>query len=101
MFVEADLSRRQYEIIRSASKELYPYYSVLKKAKRDCYPPKESYKVTETCAEVNLQRFDLKDSIELMIPAEPDSDDSDSDLEVSEETESDQNEEEPWSSSSP
>lgn len=55
IFVEADLSRRQYEIIRSASKKLYPSYSILQKAKSDCYPPKESYQVTETCAQVNLQ----------------------------------------------
>lgn len=32
IFVEAELSRRQYEIIRSASKKLYPSYSVLQKA---------------------------------------------------------------------
>lgn len=55
IFVEADLSRRQYEIIRSASKKIYPSYSILQKAKSDCYPPKESYDVTETCAQLNLQ----------------------------------------------
>ncbi|CAH2101214.1 unnamed protein product [Euphydryas editha] len=55
IFVDADLTRRQYEIIRSASKKLYPSYSILQKAKSDCYPPKESYEVTETCAQVNLQ----------------------------------------------
>lgn len=55
VFVEANLSRRQYEIIRSASKNLYPSYSILQKAKSDCYLPKESFEVTETCAQVNLQ----------------------------------------------
>lgn len=55
VFVEADLTRRQYEIIRSASKKLFPSYSILQKAKSDCYPPKESYEVTETCVQVNLQ----------------------------------------------
>lgn len=55
IFVEAELSRRQYEIIRSASKKLYPSYSILQKAKSDCYPPKDAYEVTETCAQINLQ----------------------------------------------
>lgn len=55
MFVEASLSRKQYEIIRSSHKKLYPCYSLLQKAKLECYPDKEGYLVTETCAEVNLQ----------------------------------------------
>lgn len=55
MFVEADLSRRQYEIVRNTNKKFYPSYSVLQKEKLRCYPPKESFNVTETCAEVNLQ----------------------------------------------
>lgn len=55
MFVEADLSRRQYKIVRSCHKKLYPCYSILQKAKQDCYPTRESYQVTATCAEVNLQ----------------------------------------------
>lgn len=55
IFVEADLSRKQYEIIRTANKKLYPSYSTLQSAKSYCYPPKESYEVTETCAQVNLQ----------------------------------------------
>jgi hypothetical protein len=37
MFVEVDLSRRQYEIIRSTHKHIYPCYSLLQKAKLDCY----------------------------------------------------------------
>ncbi|CAH0560552.1 unnamed protein product [Brassicogethes aeneus] len=57
VFVEADLSRRQYEIVRSTSQKLYPSYSILQKAKSDCYPPKESYEVTETCAQINLQEL--------------------------------------------
>ncbi|XP_069685850.1 uncharacterized protein [Periplaneta americana] len=55
MFVEAGLSRRQYEIVRASDKTLYPCYSVLQKAKKDCYPVPESYQVTATCAEINLQ----------------------------------------------
>lgn len=57
MFVEADLSRRQYEIIRDTNKNVYPCYSLLQKAKQDCYPPKESYHVTATSAELNIQNL--------------------------------------------
>ncbi|CAH0689249.1 unnamed protein product [Chilo suppressalis] len=55
MFVEASLTRKQYEIIRTNAKKLYPCYSILQKAKKDCYPNAESYLVTETCAEIKLQ----------------------------------------------
>ncbi|KAL4721260.1 hypothetical protein ACJJTC_000227 [Scirpophaga incertulas] len=55
MFVEASLTRKQYEIIRESAKKLYPCYSILQKAKQDCYPNIESYRVTETCAEIKLQ----------------------------------------------
>lgn len=56
MFVEAGLSRKQYEIIRSfKNKKSYPCYTILQKAKKDCYPVQESYRITATCAEVNLQ----------------------------------------------
>jgi len=34
MFVEAGLSRRQYEIIRRTHKHIYPCYSLLQKAKQ-------------------------------------------------------------------
>lgn len=55
MFVEAGLSRSQYNVIRSARKQLYPCYSLLQKAKADCYPKPESFHVTDTCAEIKLQ----------------------------------------------
>ncbi|CAH2100533.1 unnamed protein product [Euphydryas editha] len=55
IFVDADLTQQQYEIIRSASKKVYPSCSILQKAKTNCYPPKESYEVTETCTQVNFQ----------------------------------------------
>lgn len=55
MFVEADLSRRQYEIVRNTNKKYYPCYSLIQKEKLKCYPPKSSITVTETIAEVNLQ----------------------------------------------
>lgn len=55
MYVEADLTRRQYEIIRATNKNFYPSYELLIKAKEECYPPHESLRVTATCAESNLQ----------------------------------------------
>lgn len=55
MFVEADLSRRQYNLIRDTNKKFYPSYKLLQQAKQSCYPAKEAYRVTESCAEINLQ----------------------------------------------
>lgn len=55
MYVEAGLTRTQYEIVRLSNKKFYPCYTILQKAKIDCYPVKESYTVTATCAEINLQ----------------------------------------------
>jgi hypothetical protein len=36
---------------------IYPCYSLLQKAKLDYYPDKESYRVSDTCAEINLQKL--------------------------------------------
>ncbi|CAH0563012.1 unnamed protein product [Brassicogethes aeneus] len=55
MFVEAGLTRTQYEIIRSTNKKMFPCYTILQKAKKNCYPIKESYRITATSAEINLQ----------------------------------------------
>lgn len=55
MFVEADLTRRQYEIVRNTNKKFFPCYSLLQKAKQECYPPPESCRVTSTYAEIDLQ----------------------------------------------
>lgn len=57
MFVEADLTRKQYEIIRNTNKTLYPCYSLIQKAKRECYPAKEEYTVTETGEFVGISCF--------------------------------------------
>ncbi|KAL4120909.1 hypothetical protein QTP88_013516 [Uroleucon formosanum] len=65
IFVEANLSKKQYEVIRAANKNIYPCYSLIKNAKQDCYPKKESMNITETCAEVNLQ--DLLDHTSLQL----------------------------------
>lgn len=55
MFVEADLTRRQYEIVRNTNKKFFPCYTLLQKAKQECYPPAESCRVTSTYAETDLQ----------------------------------------------
>lgn len=55
-FVECDFTKRQYEILHESNKKIfYPCYSLIKKAKKDCYPREESMRVTESCAEVHLQ----------------------------------------------
>lgn len=59
IFVEGNFSKKQYETIRSgcksANSKVYPPYYVIQKAKEECYPPKNSIKVTETCGAVKLQ----------------------------------------------
>lgn len=54
MFVEANLTKTQYEIIRETVGNL-PCYSILQQQKKKCYPPKEAFHVTETSAEVDIQ----------------------------------------------
>lgn len=55
IFINAELTRKQYEVIHGANKNVYPCYSLLKKAKTQCYPSEDSITVSETSAEVTLQ----------------------------------------------
>ena len=55
IFVEADKTKKQYETIHAVNKNIYPCFSLTKKAKEECYPPEESITVTETCSEIKLQ----------------------------------------------
>ncbi|KAK9731678.1 hypothetical protein QE152_g13452 [Popillia japonica] len=55
MLVEADLIRKQYEVIRSTKISFFPCYSVLQRAKTDAYPDKSSYTVTETSPRLNFK----------------------------------------------
>lgn len=55
MFVDADLTRRQYEIIRNTNKNFFPCYTLLQKAKQECYPHPNECQVTSTSAGSNLQ----------------------------------------------
>ena len=57
LFIQAKLSKCQYEIIRTAFKNaghnLLPSYKRITAAKKNCYP--ENIKITDTSAEVPLQ----------------------------------------------
>lgn len=55
MFINADLTRGQYEVIRNTNKKFFPCYSLIQEAKNKCYPPPETVTVTSTCAETQLQ----------------------------------------------
>lgn len=55
MFIDADLTRGQYEIIRKTNKKFFPCYSLIQQAKKECYPPPEACIVTSTSAESQLQ----------------------------------------------
>ncbi|XP_063221512.1 uncharacterized protein LOC134535904 [Bacillus rossius redtenbacheri] len=55
IFVQAELTKQQYQVIYSANKNVYSCYSLLTKAKKECYPSKDSIVVSETKAEVKLQ----------------------------------------------
>lgn len=55
MFVDAELTQGQYEIIRNTNKKFFPCYSALQKAKKKIYPPQESLTVKSTIAEAQLQ----------------------------------------------
>ena len=57
IYVDADLSRAQYDIIRTSDKKLFPCYKRIQAAKRDCYPVEEAFRVTATCAEVLLKHL--------------------------------------------
>ena len=57
IFVEGDFTRRQWEVIHSANNNIYPCYSLIQKAKKDCYPKEEKMRVTETCIEIQLQEY--------------------------------------------
>ncbi|XP_055839998.1 uncharacterized protein LOC129907699 [Episyrphus balteatus] len=53
MIIEAQLSRKQYEIIRNIAKDLFPSYKMIQAEKSLCYP--NNISVSETKAEVSLQ----------------------------------------------
>lgn len=55
IFVEGGFTRSQWELLHETNKGVFPCYTLIREAKKDCYPEQESMRVTETCAEVLLQ----------------------------------------------
>lgn len=55
ILIDAELTKNQYEVIRDANKKVYPCYSLVKNAKKECYPAEDSIVVSETVSEVKLQ----------------------------------------------
>lgn len=59
LMLEADLSRDNYQTLRTEAKskgaKLYPSYKKVRIAKQECYPSEENVTVTESKAEVKLQ----------------------------------------------
>ncbi|XP_021703892.1 uncharacterized protein LOC110677210 [Aedes aegypti] len=55
LFIEADLTKKQWELLHASNKTLYPCYSTLKNAKGQCYPDEQYISVTENSFEVKLQ----------------------------------------------
>ncbi|XP_047027502.1 uncharacterized protein LOC124635616 [Helicoverpa zea] len=55
MFTEAELTKTQYQRVRETNPIFFPCYSIVQKAKKDSYP--EIHRVTETCAEVLVQKL--------------------------------------------
>ncbi|CAH1115672.1 unnamed protein product [Psylliodes chrysocephalus] len=54
LFVEGDFTWKQWELLHDSSKSIYPCYTLIREAKKDCYPKQEAMRVTETSAEVCL-----------------------------------------------
>lgn len=59
VMLDAKLSKEGYSVIKDVSKaqnaDIYPHYSTIIEAKKDCYPDEKSIKITETSAEVSVQ----------------------------------------------
>jgi len=59
IMVEAKLTKKQYNVIRSSMKEnncrLYPNYEAVRAAKELCYPPRSSITITESSVDIKLQ----------------------------------------------
>lgn len=61
LFIDAKLTKSQYIKIQSGAKErnakLYPPYHHITEAKKSCYPDESGITVSDTCAEVRLQKL--------------------------------------------
>lgn len=55
LFVEGNFTRSQWNLLQGERKEIYPCYSLVQKAKKECYPDESKITVTETSFNVELQ----------------------------------------------
>lgn len=55
VFIEAQLTKHQYNTVRNADKSKFPPYTVIQTAKRQCYPDPQFINITESSAEISLQ----------------------------------------------
>jgi hypothetical protein len=55
LIIDAQLSRHQYNIIRSKAPKIYPSYKIVQEGKKQCYPKPDKVYVTETSVHVYLQ----------------------------------------------
>lgn len=55
VLVDAKLTRSQYNIIRKATPDKFPSYTIVQQAKQKCYPKRDQLKICETAAQVSLQ----------------------------------------------
>lgn len=55
VLVEANLSRHQYNVLRSKSPKIYPSYKIVQDAKKQCYPEPNKIIVSETSVHADLQ----------------------------------------------
>ncbi|CAG9557930.1 unnamed protein product [Danaus chrysippus] len=55
IFIEGGFTRKQWELLHKSTKGIFPCYTLIREAKKLCYPKPEAIQVTETCVEVVLQ----------------------------------------------
>lgn len=55
VFVEAKLTRNQYNVVRQAAPQIFPSYNNIQTEKQKTYPESTSFKISETSVEVTLQ----------------------------------------------
>lgn len=55
IFVEGGFTREQWELLHDTTKSIFPCYTLIREAKKLCYPKPEAVRVTETGVEDVLQ----------------------------------------------
>lgn len=73
LIVQCGLTKAQYNVIREKSKEkkadIFPHYTKIADAKKNCYPPQTSIVISEISAQINLQNL-LDHTISRLIQVE-------------------------------